>query len=520
MDEKEKQIRQNLKNNFEHYALKCLRIRTKSGSVEPFLMNTAQKHIHETVEEQKRLTGKVRAIILKGRQMGCSTLITGRFYHQVTHRFGVRAFILTHEQEATNNLFEMTQRYNQYCPDLVKPSTDASNAKELIFGKLDSGYKIGTAGNKSVGRSSTVQLLHGSEVAYWPNAAEHAKGILQAVPNEPGTEVFIESTANGLGNYFHEQWQMAEAGISDFIPIFVPWFWQTEYRREVNEDFSATDEEQELIAYHGLKPEQLMWRRYKIIELSVNGLDGTKAFNQEYPNTSFEAFTTTGEDGLITPDVVMRARKDLYTEGIGKIIIGVDPARFGDDRTAIIRRQGRLAYKLETHTKKSTMEIANLCHKIILDEKPFKMCIDIGGLGAGVYDRLSELGHDAVIIPVNGGETPLDQTHYFNKRAEMWGEMKQWLVDTPCKVPDDNALHADLCSLRYRYDSKTRLVLEKKEDMKRRGLRSCDTADALALTFSIPQSVLKKDASAESKKASNIMGNFLKAQAIRTERKW
>src|SRR5262249_59037905 len=95
----------------------------------------------------------------------------------------------------------------------------------------DSGYKVGTAGTKAVGRSSTIQLFHGSEVAFWPFADTHAAGILQAVPNEDNTEIILESTANGIGNFFHQAWRDAEAGKNDYIAIFVPWFWQEEYRR-------------------------------------------------------------------------------------------------------------------------------------------------------------------------------------------------------------------------------------------------------------------------------------------------
>ena len=76
-----------------------------------------------------------------------------------------------------------------------------------------------------------MQFFHGSEVAFWPNAAAHAAGILQAIPDEVGTEVFKESTANGVGNYFHKEWQDAESGLSDYIAIFVPWFWSEEYRK-------------------------------------------------------------------------------------------------------------------------------------------------------------------------------------------------------------------------------------------------------------------------------------------------
>ena len=163
-------IRKRLKNDFVHYASKCLKIRSKSGAIEPFILNKAQSYIHDQLECQKGETGKVRALILKGRQQGVSTLIGARFYHKVSHSFGIQAFILTHALDATQNLYKMAQRYYENTPTPVKPEATTSNSKELIFGLLDSGYKLGTAENKAVGRSATIQLLHGSEIAFWNNA--------------------------------------------------------------------------------------------------------------------------------------------------------------------------------------------------------------------------------------------------------------------------------------------------------------------------------------------------------------
>jgi hypothetical protein len=179
MNDQEKAIRQKLKDDLEHYANKCLKIRSKSGEVMPFVFNRVQKHIHAKLEEQLALTGKVRALIVKGRQEGCSTYVGARYYHKVTHRFGAQAFILTHALDATQNLYKMAKRFYENTPQAVKPHVATSNAKELIFGVLDSGYKLGTAENKAVGRSATIQLLHGSEVAFWANADEHAKGIFR-----------------------------------------------------------------------------------------------------------------------------------------------------------------------------------------------------------------------------------------------------------------------------------------------------------------------------------------------------
>ena len=107
MDENEKRIRTKLRDDFVHYAKKCLKIRTKSHGIQPFILNKAQMYIHQLVEQQKRETGRVRVIIVKGRQQGCSTYTEGRFFWIVTHQFGMRAFILTHDNDATSNLFEM-----------------------------------------------------------------------------------------------------------------------------------------------------------------------------------------------------------------------------------------------------------------------------------------------------------------------------------------------------------------------------------------------------------------------------
>jgi hypothetical protein len=506
MSESERKIRAKLRDDFIHYAFKCLKIRSKSGAIEPFTLNRAQQYIHERIEYQKGQTGKVRVLILKGRQQGCSTYVGGRFYHKTSHTFGCQSFILTHALDATSNLFKMAQRYHANTPVAVRPQVATNNSKELIFGKLDSGYKVGTAENKSVGRSSTIQLFHGSECAFWNNASEHAKGILQAIPDEVGTEVILESTANGVGGFFHEAWQKAEAGISEYMAIFVPWFWQEEYIRDVNEDFTPTPEEQSLVDMYGLSNAQLAWRRNKIVELSVNGGDGEKAFFQEYPCNSTEAFQLTGEDSYIDSGLVAQARK-CEVEGIGPVILGVDPARFGDDRSAIIRRQGRKVYGLQTYVKKDLMELVGIIVQIVKSETIDRIMVDVGGLGAGVVDRLNELGYRDICVPVNAGNKPYDAEKYYNKRSEMWGELGQWLRDQPVQIPDNDALHADICGLKYKIDSNSRLRMESKEEAKKRDIRSPDTADALCLTFAMPVTAFQHQ-STQTKVTKALAQNF------------
>lgn len=489
-------IRQRLKDDYPHYAGRCLKIRTKSGAVEAFALNKAQEYIHSRLEEQRRETGKVRALILKGRQQGCSTYVGGRFYHRVTHSRGCQVFILTHEQSATDNLFAMANRYHEHCPSLVKPTTGAANAKELAFPRLDSGYQVGTAGTKAVGRSKTIQLFHGSEVAFWPHAASHFASVIQAIPDLPGTEIILESTANGVGGEFHERWQQAEAGIGDYQAIFVPWFWQDEYRREVPDDFQLDDEEQEYFEAHqhrGCSLEHMVWRRAKIAELKDPLL-----FKQEYPATAAEAFQTTGHDSFIKAEAVLRARK-MNCQAFGPLVAGADPARFGDDRFSIALRQGRKLLKLESRSKLSVVDGANWCRQVIDEHKPKRMFIDVGGLGAGVIDILHSWGapYDTIVAAVNFGSAPYtpnpkdvngrDQGGYVNRRAEMWGLSKDWLDDVAgVDIPDKDSLQADACGPSYHYDVSQRVQLESKEAMRKRGVRSPDEWDAVALTFAEP----------------------------------
>lgn len=486
MNKKEKALFKSLKDNFVHYASKCLKIRTKEGSVKPFILNQAQQYLHTKIEEQRAKTGKVRVLILKGRQQGCSTYVGGRFYWLTTHRKGFKTFILAHLGDATDNLFKMVKRYHENVPSIMRPSTGTTNRKELIFDGLDSGYALGTAGCGDVGRSDTIQLLHGSEVAFWGNTSEIVTGVLQTVPDAKGTEVILESTANGIGNMFHQYWQAAEAGESDYIAVFIPWYWQKEYSTEVPDGTKFTNEELELKETYNLTEEQLYWRRLKIVKFRVDGSSGEWRFRQEYPFTAAEAFQTSGEDSLVNVESVATARKLEIEKPKAANIVGVDPARYGNDRTAIIRRIGRLAYDIEYHSHKDTMEVAGICANILESEKIDKMFIDIGGLGAGVVDRLKELGYRNKVIGINFGERALKSEFFANKRAEMWGEMAKWILEGGCSLPDSDSLHTDLIGPKFSYDSSGRLLLESKEAMIKRGIRSPDGADALALTFAYP----------------------------------
>jgi hypothetical protein len=502
-------IRTRLRDDFAHYANRCLQIRTKSGLTLPFELNRSQRSLHERIEAQRARTGKVRMLVLKGRQVGISTYINGRFYWRTTHGFGLRSFILTHLDDATDNLFTIVRRFHDNCPHLVRPSTGQANAKALSFDKLDSGYKVATAGNKAVGRSDTIQLMHGSEVAFWPNASEHFAGVMQAVSGAAGTEVILESTANGIGNVFHSLWVRASRGESEFEAVFIPWFWHEEYETPVDSNWQPPPKWAEYGELHRLSRDQLYWAYCKNRDLIVapgggggNTDEPSPKFKQEYPGTAAEAFETSGDNAFIHPLYVLKARR-ASVKGYGPIILGVDPARGGKDKTGLIDRQGR---RSGAHVCKrvdygeNTMAIAGEVVRLAAVLRPkapkLRIAIDTTGLGGPIYDRLREMLPYEELVAVNFGDGALDDDAYANRRAEMWDRKRIWYLDPAgVQVPDDDDFQADeTAPIRDKgathHRSNGQLVLEPKDHIKARVGFSTDLGDAHALTFAVDMTAL------------------------------
>lgn len=493
-----------LDSDFAYFARAMLKIRTKTGEVVPFELNQAQKRLHDKLEDQLRRTGKVRAVILKGRQMGSSTYIQGRFFWRIWKRSGrgLKAFILTHEQPATDNLFRMTKRFQEKLPEGLAHPTIAANAKELAFAERDSSYLVATAGTKGVGRSDTIQLFHGSEVGFWPNAEDHIDGVEQAISEAPGTEKILESTANGIGNVFQRRFAAAERGESEEESIFLPWFWDAGYSETPPDDWEPSAEWRKYGKTHRLTYGQVYWAFRKNRGMAL--LTGQSPdepcwkFKQEYPASAAEAFQTAGNSFI--PSAKVAEARTNKVEGQGPLIIGVDPAR-GGDKTGVIDRCGRrLGQRIAQRWDFSdTMQTVGHIVNLITTHRPSAVNIDVGGLGAPIYDRLVELGWGHVVNPVNFGSAPLGvgptgDELYANRRAEMWDLLRDWFNDPAgVQVPDDDVLQADLTAPMWdsgatRYRSNNELILEEKDHIRKRLGYSPDLGDAAALTFAVPMS--------------------------------
>jgi hypothetical protein len=294
-----------LQNDFELYAKTNLKIKTKDSKLLPFVLNSAQRQVLEVINRQKAETSKNRIIVLKGRQMGLSTLSLGLAFHAVTLRPNMSGFIITQENQATQNLFSTIKRYYDNSHPDLKPHCGASNVRELNFDLIDSSFRVGTAGSSQVGRSATINFLCASELAFWPDADSILAGLLQTVPPVDGSVVLIESTANGCGNRYHSLWKAALKGESEYWPVFIPWMLMQEYRKKVP-NFEPTDEELKFKEIYGLDDEQLAWRRTKVQEI------GTDLFRQEYPFSESDAFLSSGRS-VFDKELMAKALKECYT---------------------------------------------------------------------------------------------------------------------------------------------------------------------------------------------------------------
>lgn len=511
-----------LRDDLPLYSAECLKIRTKEHGIQPLRLSATQRHVHAAAEDQLRRTSMVRLIVLKGRQTFITTYTAARHYHKITHRHGVRGFVLAHLEEATSNIFGMVRFFHEQCPDELRPQTGAESAKELLFSGLASGVKMGTAGSKAVGRSEALQYFHGSEVAFWDNAEDHSAGIFQAVARVPKSEIILESTANGIGNAFHRLWKAAEAGNSEFECCFIPWFIHEEYTAKPPEGWHPPEAFREYGEVYNLTPGQLYWAWLKNRDASVIAGGGPDEFNwkfrQEYPANADEAFQTSGANHFIRPEVVLKARKSKVS-GSGPVVLGVDPSRGGSDMMGIIDRQRRRLgghvcerYKTSRDQRANAGYIVQIVKKLRSQGVPLrKVCIDCTDGGA-LYDHVLDALGDDLVVGVNFGERAHDPEHYANRRAEMHDRMRLWFDDQAgVNVPDRDDLQGDLCAYTWGFGNdfvhtrpNGQLVMAPKERIREKIGFSPDLGDAAALTFAIDYSELVE--AQDSARSGNNLG--------------
>jgi hypothetical protein len=244
--------------------------------------------------------------------------------------------------------------------------------------------------------------------------------------------------------------------------------------------------------YEAFNSKRAFWRTRIVDARTVEGTDKA-VYNRiidEYGPDSSQAhvevygmFPSAGDDQFIGADIVDDAMaRPKYKDASAPIVIGVDPARFGADATVIAVRQGRDIVKIMRHRGDDTMTVVGYVIEAIEEFKPALVVIDEGGLGAGIVDRLKEQRYK--VKGINFGNKAKNPIMYGNMRAQMWGDMREWLKSA--SIPSDRFLKTDLISPMMKPDSRGTIFLESKKEMKARGLASPDAADAICVTFAFP----------------------------------
>ena len=295
-------------DDFPYYATSLLKIKNKDSQLVPLALNEPQVRLQRALDDLQTNGKLQRVIILKARQEGISTYSEGRLFHYAHLNENSKNVIIAHDKESGGSIFGMCRLFYDCLPKVYRPLTRYSSKRELVFENPDvktrftfpglrSSLEVYTAGKKSVARGTTIHNLHCSELGSWPFPEEVIPALLPTVPKNASNLILYESTAKGVGNFFHQEWLAAEEGESNFLPFFLSWFDLSEYTHGFNtlQDKAVfiaafNDEEKELTSVHGLTPEQLYWRRLTIADLRGD----VELFRQEYPATAEEAFIVSG----------------------------------------------------------------------------------------------------------------------------------------------------------------------------------------------------------------------------------
>lgn len=294
--------------------LRELTIQTKGLTTEKFPIDDAfawaQRQFVKTVEDEYNAGKPVRVIILKARQLGISTATEGIIFNWSFIHPGTNGLVIAHESEASGGLFEKTKLYWDTWPFRPYYTLKYATRRELQWVETRSHIKVATAKNVASGRGSTLHAVHASECAFYNDPETLMVGLNQTIPNKHGTIVVLESTANGVGNWFHRTWQEAEHGESEYLPLFFPWYLHPEYEFPTTLNIrSELDTDERQLLKLGASYENLAWRRWAITNRANGDLD---YFMQEYPSTPAEAFITTGR-----PIFSYTRLRDCYEEQRG-----------------------------------------------------------------------------------------------------------------------------------------------------------------------------------------------------------
>jgi hypothetical protein len=261
----------------------------------PLVPHDVQWRVRAPIVEAEKQGTPARIIVLKARREGVSTIVQATFFHRAATRKHVHTLTVAHQADSSSYLHEMTERMYGNLPQRLRPTLARKHSGLRLDFAHGSSMRVKTAGGDAagIGRGFGGGLLHASEVAFWGDAKKSLLSLRQIVPPSPGTIIVLESTANGVGDPFHDEWQRAVRGESGYTPLFFSWFDYPKYVAPVPKHMTleTLDEDEQILAGKGVTLEQLAWRRQTIANECAGDVD---FFNQEYPDSPEVAFLTSG----------------------------------------------------------------------------------------------------------------------------------------------------------------------------------------------------------------------------------
>lgn len=287
-----------------------------------------QRRITDEVQNAYNEGRPARLIVLKSRQLGCSTIAGGIGFAWTTMFPNTLAFVVAHTSQSTLYLFDKMRYFYETWPHRRSYPTRFSSRREIMFNNNNSSIRVQTARNPDALRGRTITFAHLSEVAFWEKQEENMVAIRTAVPQAPGTVIVIESTPCGMGGWFYDTWNKAVAGQNDYVPIFAPWFTHHEYIPcygfKCRDGTCETCASQSRIRPEGEEEKDLMrlgcdlphiaWRRWALPNLAHGSTDW---FNQEFPKDQESCFLTSGV--MVFPHVYLDRVYERVRPAIGRL---------------------------------------------------------------------------------------------------------------------------------------------------------------------------------------------------------
>jgi len=281
---------EDLKRDRDLYFRLCLKVRPKSGgALVPFVMRPAQRRLADVIDAERAAGRPPRIMVLKARQQGFSTFCEAEIFRNGHLKQNRQALVAAHKADSSEYLFGMTKRFYDNLPPKLKPDQKYFTKRALHFANNNSRIQVEVAGES---RGFTGQDVHVSEAAFIEDADRFFNAILQVVPDDPESLVIAESTANGVGGWFHTNWVAAKNGQNDWVPFFVPWFEDPTYvRRPWFTLEEIPDRDRHMMDMHHLSMEQIAWYLWT----RANKCSGDQdKMDQEYPTNDTDCFLASG----------------------------------------------------------------------------------------------------------------------------------------------------------------------------------------------------------------------------------